>query len=449
LKGLGALAGAAVAGRFALLPPSPSGTSGSPRELATRFVDSLSPEQSGRATVAFDHPLRQYHNRGVWGGGLWATPLGLSWGQRRIVADLVLAGLSPAGRQRVPDELFAKWPGVHAMRILVCGDPRDRYQVVITGPHLNLRIGGDQDGVAFGGPQVYGDQRGHGDPSLVGNLYEPQFALANRLFRSLRSDEQRAAVVATSPIQTDLLLRGACEAISGVRIGALSRESRGLGRELVDAIFSTYPADDVAYAWRCLDENGGVGGMNIAFFRDSQARPDAGFRNFRLEGPSAVLHFRGAPHVHAFVHVARDAASPLSVGEPLGRNPAALEGPAVKAWFEEAMRSTSGADLAFYPLESVAGRLRAGPLRSGDIYALESWQDDLVLVEVRGDDLRGELLADLRARGPSPGARRTYVVATTGHALESLGQPVLSRRDDGLLRDALVAHLRSSASLRG
>ena len=41
------------------------------------------------------------------------------------------------------------------------------YQLVLSGPHLNLRLGGAcRERVAFGGPQVYGDQRGNGRAGL-------------------------------------------------------------------------------------------------------------------------------------------------------------------------------------------------------------------------------------------------------------------------------------------
>src|SRR5438105_3637162 len=102
---------------------------------------------------------------------------------------------------------------------------------------------------------------------------------------------------------------------------------------------------------------------------------------FRLEGPAAVFYFRGYPHVHAFLNVAMDADSPLSAGEPLGTNPVWLDRAGVKALFERALQSESGADLAFYNESSVAGRLRSGLIRSGDIYSLESWQENVEVVE--------------------------------------------------------------------
>ena len=99
-------------------------------------------------------------------------------------------------------------------------------------------------------------------------------------------------------------------------------------------------------------------------------------------GPAAVFHFRGHPHVHAFVNVAMNGDAPLSVGEVLGENPHVLEGDDVQALFERAMHVGTGSDCAHYDRGSVVGRLRSGTIRTGDVYNLESWRDSVVVVEV-------------------------------------------------------------------
>src|SRR5215831_11472556 len=240
---LGTLAGAGLAGRYALLPPSRSRKLGTARELAIRFYESLNGKDRQRVCVGYDDPIRQYHNRGVSGGGLWANPVNLDREQRSIVNDLLYAGLSEAGRQRVPNEFFTKWPGVHAMRVLLCGDPRTPpWQLILTGPHLNLRVGGQcREGAAFGGPLVYGDQRGNSIQGLPDNLYRFQFLTAHRLFQTLQPEQQRVALQKTSPVQTDIQLQGSQGSFAGVNIATLSRDSRMIARELIDGILSTFP----------------------------------------------------------------------------------------------------------------------------------------------------------------------------------------------------------------
>ena len=436
---LGAAAGVGLVGRR-LLPPGPSGALASTHDLALDLFRSLDAESRAHACVPYDDPLRQYHNRGVPAGGV--SVFSLPREQRRMTTDLLYAGLSEPGRSRIPDEYFVKYPGVHVMKLLFCSDPASPpYQVLLTGPHLNLRIGGaSREGVAFGGPQVYGDQRGDSEPGLPGNLYAFQLDIGHRLFTSMTADQRGRALLPSAPIQTQIELRDADEPIPGVAVSTLGAASRAIASELVEGVLSTYPDDDVAFARRCIDENGGVAGMFASFYRDGEVGGSGVHQIFRLEGPSSVLYFRGAPHVHAFVNVAMRAGAPLSVGELLGVNPAAIEGAAVKALFERAMRESTGAELAYYDASGVVGRLRRGPVRSGDIYNLESWQDTVHVSEVKGADLPEPLVDDLRSRGPSPDPRRVYRVAGVSSA-ELLS---LSSQSHGvMLRDATIAYVKA------
>src|SRR5439155_24731396 len=115
---LGVLAGAGFYGGYELLPPSRSRALDSVDALARRLYVSLDPGQRADTCVSYDHPLRQYHNRGVWGGGR-SVLLGFSRAQRRILTDLLYSGLSAEGRSRVPEEYFTRWTGVQSMRVLI------------------------------------------------------------------------------------------------------------------------------------------------------------------------------------------------------------------------------------------------------------------------------------------------------------------------------------------
>jgi hypothetical protein len=445
--GLGALTGAGLYARHRLLPPRPSRVLESVDALARRLYSGLDAEQRAGACVEYDHPLRQYHNRGVWGGGL-SIFRAFRREQRGILTDLLHAGLSAEGRARVPEEYFLRWPGVHALRVLFCGDPTaPPYQVILTGPHLNLRLGGrNREGVAFGGPQVYGDQRGNREPGLPGNLYRYQLLLGQRLLRSLDPGRRRAARRPEAPVQTQVELQGQRGSFPGIAVAELGAESRALARELVEGILSTYPPADVAYARECLEANGGLDALYLSDYELGEDGPIDEGQVFRLEGPAAVFYFRGHPHVHAFVNVAMDGEAPLSVGELLGENPSVLEGAGVKGLFEAAMRAQTGADLAYYDEGSVVGRLRKGPIRSGDVYVLESWQEALVVVEVQGASLGAPLLAQLRSLGAEPEPRRRYAIATTEHLAgeqaAKLGR-IEGRRKGPMLREATIAHLRT------
>jgi hypothetical protein len=439
----GVLSGAAWLGYA--WPPSPSTVLDSSQNLAIRLYRSLDSATRAQACVEYDHPLRQYHNRGVWGGGVSGWSLDRS--QARLLTDLWYAGLSDSGRRKIPNEHYLRWPSVYALRVLFCGDPANPpYQVVLTGPHLNLRIGGaSREGAAFGGPQVYGDQRGNEQRGLPGNLYREQLELALRIYSGLSSEQRAIAVLATSPSQTLVELQGRGGKFAGVSVDSLTRDGRSLVRALIDSMFSNYPAEDVAYAWRCIEDNGGVEQLFLSYYKDGEVAGSGEYQIFRLEGPAAVFHFLGYPHVHAFINVARDGEQPLSVGEVIGENRVPIEGPALKHVLELAMCDQAGAELAFYNMDGVVGRLRAGVIRTGDIYSLESWQNTVVVVEVKGSKLSAAFVAELRARGIEPDPRRTYAIATPDYVAneepELIGE-IESRAPRMMVREAMVGFLR-------
>jgi hypothetical protein len=442
----GVLGGLGLVGGYQVLPPGPSRQLEPLNTLARQLYASLDAEQRADTCVPYDHPLRQYHNRGVIGGGRDIL-FGFSRHQRKILTDLMYAGLSAEGRTRVPDEFFTRWAGVHALRVLICGAPASPpYQIVLSGNHLNLRLGGQsREGAAFGGPQVYGDQRGNEQPGLPGNLYRDQFVLAERILRNMDPSQRTRAVLEEAPVQTGIELQGPHGTFPGVPLAELATGEQALARELVDRILATYPPDDVAYAHACLQANGGVDALALSYYEHGEDGAISEGQVFRLEGPAAVFYFRGFPHVHAFVNVAMDADAPLSSGEALGDNPAWLDRAGVKALFETALRSETGADLAFYPAESVAGRLRPGPIRSGDIYSLESWQEGVEVVDVHGSNLSASLLAKVSPSGHEPDRTKTYSIATTSYGAGELKRQLgrlEARRPGPMLRAVTVAYLK-------
>jgi len=443
--GLGVAGGAGLLG-YQVVPPSPSAQLDRVDALAQQLYATLDTEQRSETCVPYDHPLRQYHNRGVWGGGR-EVMFGFSRRQRQILTDLMHAGLSSQGRSRVPGQDFTRWSGINGLRVLICGDPvAPPYQIILTGVHLNLRLGGrSREGAAFGGPQVYGDQRGNERPGLPGNVYRDQFVLADRLLRGLDPAKRKIAVLEDAPVQTGIELRGRHGVFPGVPVADLERGGRETARALVERIMETYAPDDVAYARACLDANGGIDGLFLSYYQRGEDGTIPEGQVFRLEGPGAVMYFRGYPHVHAFINIAMDGDAPLSSGELLGDNPFWLDRGGVKKLFESAMRTETGAGLGYYPEESVAGRLRPGPIRSGDIYTLESWQDSVQVGEVHGSTLDATMFAKLAGREDMLDRMKMYTVATTEYGVrqlrEQLGR-VESPRPRGMLRDLAVSYVK-------
>jgi hypothetical protein len=451
--GIGAFAGVGALGRYAILAPPRSERLENVDALAVRVFEGLSEQARAAACVPYDHPLRQYYNRGLWAGGLVVHAASVDWDTRRALTDLFHAGLSEIGRTRVPHQDAPRWTGVNLMQLLICGDPRTGpYQVMLSGVHLNLRLGGrSREGVAFGGPQIYGDQRGNERVGLPGNTYRYQMQAAHRLFAALTPAQRAAARVERAPAQTLIGVQGKSGRFDGLPVAELAPANRMFAREVIARILENYADDDAAYAWQCIERNGGVDALHLADydvdFQGGRRAGDGPSQIFRLEGPAAAFHFRGEPHLHAFLNVAMDGEQPLSLGDLVGENPSTLEGEDLRAFFETAMREQAQADVAYYPSSSVVGRLRAGTVRTGDIWVAESWLDELVVVEAKGADLAPTLADSLHALGVAPQSGSTYRIATTGYvaaqeARERLGR-VAAQQSLGLLRDAIAVHAKA------
>src|SRR5687767_7983728 len=99
--GLGLTAVAGIYGGYRLIPPMRSSVLEPVDTLARRLYTSLDDEQRAETCVSYDHPLRQYYNRGVWGGGASIVST-FNREQRGILTDLMYAGLSEEGRRQIP-----------------------------------------------------------------------------------------------------------------------------------------------------------------------------------------------------------------------------------------------------------------------------------------------------------------------------------------------------------
>jgi hypothetical protein len=445
-----ALAGAG--GYLYLKPPQPRQNLAPLRDLAEQLFEMLDDSERTRAVFDYDHPLRQYHNRGVETGGAWAIDLHPA--TRQMIVDVMYSGLSQPGRDRIPKQFVLDWTGLHSLKLAIMGDPRNPpYQILITGAHLNLRLGGrSREGVAFGGPQVYGDQEGNRQIGLPGNAYRDQLELGQQLWSDLSRGERKAARQSKAPVQTAIELRGPGGGFSGVAVADLGRKRREQARGMVAAMLETYGEDDVAYAWECIEHNGGVDAMHLSDYSEDH-EPGHNFGEgpsqiFRLEGPASVLHYRGTPHLHAFINIAMDGKRPLSIGEVVAENPRAMDAKGVKALFEDVLLRETGADLSYYPLDKVAGPLRAGTIRTGDIYSLESWKEFVSVSEVKGSELNETLVSDSRLRERPVQSNKLYRVATARYVANNFVEKFIgvgvdeSETSGVMLRDVSIAHLQ-------
>jgi hypothetical protein len=191
--------------------------------------------------------------------------------------------------------------GVNFYQMAIFGEPgKGKFEWEMTGRHLTIRADGNTaEGVAFGGPIVYG----HGEEDPKQNLFYYQTQQANKVFAALDGKQRGKALLEKAPAESAVQLQGAGKTYPGISVAELSDDQRALVRDVVRTILAPYREADVEEAMALLKEGGGMKSLSMAFYKDQDLNNDQEWDVWRVEGPNFVSHFRGAPHVHAYLNV--------------------------------------------------------------------------------------------------------------------------------------------------
>lgn len=315
--------GAAGAGNACLAtePRSPAG--GAAETLAARLHASLSADQRAKVCFPWDYRHPKF--------GLLRTRVGNNWNatepavksdfftadQQRLVRDIFESLIEPEWHARFDKQLEDDTGGFgHDQSIALLGEPGSgRFQFLLTGRHMTLRCDGDSaEHVAFGGPIFYGhDADGFTEgKDHPGNVFWPQAVAANGVFRMLDGRQRALALVDAVPKETAIGFRGDRGAAAGIPVTELSADQRAELERVLGILLEPYRTADRDEVRGCLARQGGLDRCRLAFFREGDIGADGVWDNWRLEGPAFVWHFRGAPHVHVWVHVADSPDIPLN-----------------------------------------------------------------------------------------------------------------------------------------
>jgi hypothetical protein len=296
-----ALAGAAapvLLGRFAHAAPTPKSTA---ETAVVRFYNSLSDDQKKTIVFPFDHELRKrisanWHiTKPEIDGDFYST------GQRAIIDEIIRGVTTEDGYQRIIRQTQDDSGGIGGYSVAVFGTPGSgKFEWELTGRHLTLRADGDSvDKAAFGGPIIYG----HGVEQPSKNLFHYQTTQANEVFKALDSKQAEKALIQTAPKEDAVALQGAAGAFPGISVGALSADQKQLVEKTLKVILAPYRQEDVDEVFEILKAAGGVEKLHMAFYQQGDLLEDREWDIWRVEGPSFVWHFRGAPHVHAYINI--------------------------------------------------------------------------------------------------------------------------------------------------
>lgn len=285
-------------GRTATAAP----TATSAAETAVKHLyESLSESQSSVVCLPFDHALRRKISAN-WRITDARISSDFLTNEQVALVEKVLRGItSEEGYEKLQRQMKADAGGLSGYSFAIFGQPgTDQFEFELTGRHLTLRADGNSvPGAAFGGPIVYG----HGVENPRKNLFFNQTRQVNRVFQALGPDQAKQALVETSPDEDAVALQGRTGKFPGLAVADMSDDQKELVEETLRSLLSVYRQEDVDEALAVLKEGGGLKTLHMAYYADGDLEGDRVWDVWRIEGPSFVWHFRGDPHVHAYINI--------------------------------------------------------------------------------------------------------------------------------------------------
>lgn len=295
---VGAAAPALLSGRLAQAAPSPKSAA---ETAVARFYTSLSEDQKKAIVFPFEHELRRKISAN-WHITKPEIDDDFYTKEQRAMIDEIIRGVTTEdGYQRIMRQTQDDSGGIGGYSVAVFGTPgSDKFEWELTGRHLTLRADGDSvDKAAFGGPIIYG----HGVEQPKNNLFHYQTTQANEVFRALDAKQAEKALVKNAPKEDAVALQGASGAFPGIAVGDLSADQKQLVEKTLKVLLAPYRKEDVDEVFEILKATGGIDKLHMAFYQQEDLLADKEWDIWRVEGPSVVWHFRGAPHVHAYINI--------------------------------------------------------------------------------------------------------------------------------------------------
>ena len=225
--------------------------------------------------------------------------------QRELIDRIVRAVTSEEGHERLGRQMDDDDGGLGAYSVAVFGNPAaGDFQWLLTGRHLTLRADGDSSPkTAFGGGMVYG----HGEESSAeANIFYYQTKKVNEVFAALDKDQAKQALISSAaPKETDIQIQGEKGKFAGLAVKAMNKEQQVIVKDCLKTLLSPYRKEDGDEAMKLIEAAGGIDQLRFAFYQQEDLGNDKVWDIWRIEGPSTVVHFRGAPHVHAYINIAQ------------------------------------------------------------------------------------------------------------------------------------------------
>ena len=277
--------------------------------LVATLFQSLSEEQRKVIAFPFDHPLRSKVDNN-W----MITDKKISEfytkDQQAMIREIFLGLHNPEYADKVMQQVEHDGgkEGFGGSSIALFGEPgTGKFEFVLAGRHVTRRCDGDSvEGEAFGGPIFYG----HAAKSFneradhPGNVYWYQARRANEVFKML-DGKQRELALLDEPREekgTDTVKLTGKTDLPGIPVAALSRDQKALVRKVMADVLAPFRKRDADEALKLVEKNG-FDNLHMTFYKKEDIGNDGVWDIWQIEGPAMLWYFRGAPHVHTWVHV--------------------------------------------------------------------------------------------------------------------------------------------------
>jgi hypothetical protein len=280
-----------------------------PESLVKTLYESLTPKQHEAICMPWEHPLRS-KVQANWAIVQPTVADHFTADQQEMIRGILHGLTTEEWYPKILSQMQTDSGGLGNYHVALFGDPHgSKFEWVLTGRHVTLRADGHSNrNAAFGGPIFYGHAiKDTEDPGHPGNIYWQQGQKANAVFAALDGKQRSSALLDHAPDESKITLQGLAGQFPGIAIGELSRDQKALVQSVMRDLLSPYRPSDADDTMRDIAANGGLDKIHLSFYKQDALGHDGIWDIWRLEGPAMVWHFRGAPHVHTWVNVVKDA----------------------------------------------------------------------------------------------------------------------------------------------
>lgn len=280
-----------------------------PETLVKQLYDSLSEEQMKTIVFPFDHELRSEVDNN-WFITKPRVGKDFTKDQQQLILDIFRGVHSEEFADKAVEQVDHDNRSKNLARcsIALFGKPGEKFEFVLTGRHVTRRCDGNSvEGAAFGGPIFYGHAaKGFNEPpDHPGNVYWFQALRANELYKALDGKQQKVALLDKTAGEygtKTVKLSGKTTGLPGLPVSELSDDQKELARKVMDDVLAPFRKEDREESLKMVEASG-FDNLHFSYYKNQDIGGDGVWDVWQIEGPNVIWLFRGAPHVHTWVHI--------------------------------------------------------------------------------------------------------------------------------------------------